>query len=101
MADGVMVSVVFNLRSEAVERFASDVKQMLGDTRKHKGFRSSRLDVSCEDPNKLLLLSQWDRLEDYENYVAWRAARGESYDLVIPLSTAPPRREIWIMGSTD
>ena len=101
MANGVMVSVVLNLRPEAVEPFRENLQQMLEDTRRRRGFRSSRLDVSCEDPNKLQLLSQWDSLEDYENYVGWRAARGESYDLVIPISTAPPRREIWRMGSTD
>lgn len=67
MANGVMICVVFSLRPEAVERFASDLYAML---------------------------------EDYTEYTAWRAARGEGYDLVIPMSTAPPQREIWLMGST-
>jgi quinol monooxygenase YgiN len=95
MSDSVIISVLFSLRPEAVEPFGSDMQGMLNDTRKRKGLRSVRLDGNSSDPNKLLLLSEWDRLEDYENYVAWRAGRGETYDLVLPISTAPAQREIW------
>jgi quinol monooxygenase YgiN len=95
VSDSVVVTVIFTLKAEAVEPFAAALKAMFLDTKKKKGFRSIRLDRNSSEPDKLLLLEEWDSAEDYQVYIDWRTERGEGMDSVLTISTAPPQLAIW------
>ena len=60
MSDGVTVTFVMNLKPEVtgplLERFA----EALPATRAFPGCRSVKVFLNDEDPNKIILLEEWD-----------------------------------------
>ncbi|HEV3351605.1 MAG TPA: antibiotic biosynthesis monooxygenase [Acidimicrobiales bacterium] len=78
-----LLDVVPGQESEFEESFGR-AKQIIASTR---GFRSLRLSRSVEQPNRYLLLVEWDRLEDHTEgfrcspeYEQWRAMLHRFYD---------------------
>lgn len=51
---------------------AENVSDVLGESRKNamrqKGYISSESLCSCDDPNLIVVLSMWQKREDWENY---------------------------------
>lgn len=95
MSNGVLVTVVLSFKPGAGEPFLEAMGQMLQDTRKHKGFRTIRLDRHENDRDKVILNEVWDSAEDYRSYLAWRNSRGESLEGLGDLLTAPAQLDIW------
>jgi heme-degrading monooxygenase HmoA len=95
MSNGVLVTVVLSFKPGAGEPFLDAMGQMLQDTRKHKGFRTIRLDRNENDRDKVILNEVWDSAADYRAYLAWRESRGESLEGLAELLTAPAQLDIW------
>ena len=45
-------------------------------TSTHKGFQSIYCSIDRADPNRLLIIEQWDSKEDYDAYLKWRLDNG-------------------------
>jgi heme-degrading monooxygenase HmoA len=78
-----LLDVVPSRESEFEEVFGG-AKQIISSM---PGFRSLRLSRSIEQPNRYLLLVEWDRLEDHiegfrgsPEYQEWRALLHHFYD---------------------
>lgn len=45
-------------------------------TSTHKGFQSIYCPIDQADPNRVLIIEQWDSKEDYDTYLGWRMDNG-------------------------
>lgn len=96
MADGVKVTYVMNLKPEVADAFCETLPKMLPDTRAFKGCRSVNFFRNHADPNKIILIEEWDAKEDYEAYLAWRASENPDRNISDLFST-PSAPEYWTL----
>ena len=45
-------------------------------TSTHKGFQSIYCSIDQADPNRVVIIEQWDSKEDYDTYLGWRMDNG-------------------------
>ena len=50
-------------------------------TKTHKGFQSIYCSIEQADPNRVLIIEQWDTKIDYDAYLKWRLEDGLGEDL--------------------
>ena len=50
-------------------------------TKTHKGFQSIYCSIDQADPNRVLIIEQWDTKIDYDAYLKWRLEDGFGEDL--------------------
>ena len=94
MSDSVTVTFVMNLKPEVMEPLMARFGEALPDTRAFPGCRSVKVFRNDEDPNKIILLEEWDSREDHEKYMAWRNRDG-TMDALAGIFTTPTRPEYW------
>jgi quinol monooxygenase YgiN len=94
MSDGVTVTFVMNLKPEVMEPLLARFEEALPDTRAFPGCRSVKVFRNDEDPNKIILLEEWDSREDHEKYMAWRNEDG-TMDALAGMFTSPTKPEYW------
>jgi quinol monooxygenase YgiN len=70
------------------------LKAILPDTRAYKGCRFVHVYRHHTDPNRVILIEEWDSLAEYEAYFAWRTENNSLAPLVA-LLTAPPQLDFW------
>lgn len=79
MSEGVTITTVMPVKPGTGEQFTAFLQEMIRGTAQRPGFRSARLLRHKDDKDRIMVLHSWDRAEDYEAYVKWRAMRGEIY----------------------
>lgn len=84
----VKVILELNLKPEVVEAVKDGFAATLVDTRKFEGCEEISIIQSEDDPNKLLILEQWETRANYEAYLKWRTERGDM-DNLNAISTKP------------
>ena len=94
MSQGVKITFVLNLKPEVTEQMCAGFSEMLKDTRKFPGCRSVNIYRNDEDPNKIILLEEWDSRQDYEKYLAWRNEDG-ALDKMGEVLTSITKPEYW------
>lgn len=77
MSTGVTVTLEFHFNPGVCEAFCATLPEMLKDTANRPGFRNIRAVRHKDDPDRLLLIEQWDSEQHYQDYLAWRQARGD------------------------
>lgn len=76
MSDGITVTVLVDVKPEEIEAACLNLPETVKDTAKFPGFRSIRILRHDKDRNRVLIVEQWDREEDFRTYVAWRQEHG-------------------------
>jgi quinol monooxygenase YgiN len=94
MSDGVQVTFVMHLKPEATAPLLERFAEALPDTRAFPGCRSVDVFRNDEDPNKIILIEEWDSRTDHEKYMAWRNRDG-TMDALAGMFSAPSRPEYW------
>ena len=94
VANGVTVTVNWIIKPELVENFIATLEKMFHQTRLREGFRNIRLLRSDADSNHFILIEEWDAAQNFQDYVAWRTARGEMEGF-LAMVAAQPQIEIW------
>jgi quinol monooxygenase YgiN len=94
MSQSVYVTFVMNLKPDVTQGVCSAIAQALPDTRAFPGCRGVRVLRNEVDPNKILLLQEWDSREDHEKYWAWRNRDG-TMDGLANMLTTPTQPEYW------
>jgi quinol monooxygenase YgiN len=94
MSQGVKITFVLNLKPEVAEPVKSGFAEMLKDTRAFPGCRSVNIYQNDEDPNKIILIEEWDSRQHYEKYLAWRNEDG-AMDRMGDILTSPTKPEYW------
>lgn len=87
----VTVTAVLTFVPGGAARFLDALEGLLVDTRKAAGLRQVRV---LADAGRLLVIEDWDSVQAYEVYTAWRARTGFMEQLR-PLLAQAPMVEIW------
>jgi quinol monooxygenase YgiN len=91
VSDGVIITVVWTLKPEAVDGFRARISEGIKETATHRGLRSIR--VSQRD-NRFLVIQHWDSQGEFDEYVAWHRKKG-SMDAIAGIIAAPPAIDSW------
>jgi quinol monooxygenase YgiN len=94
MSAGVTITLLMNLKPEAVEPFCGSLQEMLKDTKNFPGFRNIRVVRHKTEPNQVIFIEEWDSEDAYNKYIAWRTESGAMEALGSAL-TAPPKLDVW------
>lgn len=94
MTGKVLITILFAVKLEEMDRLAATLAQAFQQTRLRPGCRSIRADRHS-DANKILLVEEWDSMQHYQDYLAWRASRGEQSDTLLSLLEGPPAFDCW------
>ena len=92
--DGVTATVVLEFKSGAADEHLKKMPAMLIETRNFQGFRDIRVLRHEDNPDRLILIEDWDSITDYRAYVAWRTEQG-TMDNVGQMLAVPPRIDVW------
>jgi quinol monooxygenase YgiN len=75
MSDNSIV-VTLRLAPKDPAAFEAFLSEILPDTRKAKGCRSSKTFTGQGDGSDFMLLQEWDSIADQQAYMAWRDSTG-------------------------
>jgi quinol monooxygenase YgiN len=94
MIDGITVTLLYQIKPDAVDDFCAKIPGLLEDTRKFKGFRDIKVLRHLDDPGKVIFIEQWDSAEDYRAYLDWRRQTGisENTDAIL---AGPRVLDLW------
>jgi quinol monooxygenase YgiN len=94
LSDGVKITFEMNLKPEVADEMCARLVDMLPETREFPGCRSVNAYRSDEDPNRIMLIEEWDSKEDYDKYLAWRNRDG-MMDAMKDIMTRPAKPDYW------
>lgn len=94
MPDGVIATVIWKANPESTDTCIETLRDMFPVTRQHKGFRNIRLLKSAHDPNELVLIQEWDSVQDHQNYMQFRTETGEIGKLMT-MTVGPMQVNYW------
>jgi quinol monooxygenase YgiN len=94
MSNPVTITLLLDVKPEAVGPLCDGLPEMLKDTKKFKGCRSVRILRHKSNPNQIIFVEEWDTEEDYHKYIAWRTERGDMDNFGKALN-APPKMDVW------
>ena len=95
MSDGIVVTLIFAFKPGTAEQFTAIMPEMFKDTRARKGFRAIRAVRNQQNPDRIIFIEDWDSLQDYQDYIAWRNSRGEGLAGMESVLLEPPTLEFW------
>ncbi len=78
----VMITIEMPVIPEKLEEYLGILKQALVDTRAYKGCQSVATYVEQANSN-VVLVEEWDSVEDQQAYMSWRAETG-LLDAIVP-----------------
>ena len=73
----VLVLVEVNVKPESMNDMQTHFKETLPDTRAFDGCQGLALHSNSDDPNNLVVVSNWDSRDHHGRYLAWRTERGD------------------------
>jgi quinol monooxygenase YgiN len=94
MSEPVKVTFVMELKEEAADAVCASFSATLPATRAFPGCRSVNAFRSADNPNRVLLLEEWDSREAYAKYLAWRNEDG-TLDRMAEILAKPSTPEFW------
>ena len=91
------IFVTLRLNASDGAEFQTFLAQILPQTRRAQGCRYNKSYVSRDNPNELLLIQEWDSLEDQQAYMKWRESTGV-LDQFKGFLAKPPELDFWELG---
>ena len=77
MDEGVSITVDYMFKPGHADGFCELIPTLLRDTAKFEGFRSIRVVRNGANPDRVMLIEEWDSEDHYKKYIAWRTERGD------------------------
>jgi quinol monooxygenase YgiN len=96
MSQGVVVTVTWAVKPELTNTMVETLRGMFTQTRLRKGFRNIRLLRSDVDPNQLVLIEEWDHVDDFHAYAQFRAETGDTQKL-LAMTVSDPQLGVWTL----
>lgn len=98
MPSPVLTTLSLELKPELADRFLATFAESVPATREHEGCRQVVGYRDMDEPNRFVLIGEWDSREHYERYLAWRAGQSDASsggnDQVDPMLN-PPKVRFW------
>jgi heme-degrading monooxygenase HmoA len=71
--EGVLITIEVVVQPEFADRLAAAMPVREKDITRHHGFRGAQLLRNELEPNRFLIIQNWDSEADFEAYQAWRS----------------------------
>lgn len=84
----VIVTLKAQVKEGKKEVLVEMLRKLLPETRAYQGFIAISINFQRES-SSVLFFEEWDRVEDYEAYLAWRSQTGVMDRLGSVLDSAP------------
>jgi quinol monooxygenase YgiN len=94
MAEAVKTTLALTLNPEMADDFCATFAAMVPATRKLKGCHSVSGYRNLDEPNRFILIGEWESKADYEAYLAWRRENGSANPGPNPMME-PPKLDYW------
>jgi quinol monooxygenase YgiN len=94
MSEGVLVTVTWRIKPELADTCIETLRGMFPTTRLKKGFRNIRLLRSDIDASELILVQEWDEVQNHQDYMRFRTETGEIAKLMA-MTVSPPQIGYW------
>ena len=94
MPESVVVTVIWKADPDLTDTCIETLRNMFQVTRQRKGFRSIRLLKSAHDPNELVLIQEWDSVQDHLDYMQFRTETGE-IEKLMAMTVSPMQLNYW------
>lgn len=94
MSAGVLATVTWTVKPEAADQCVEALRNMFPTTRLKKGFRNIRLLRSETVPNAFIMVQEWDRIEDHQDYMRFRTESGDMGRLM-DMAAGSPQIAYW------
>ncbi|HET9630282.1 MAG TPA: antibiotic biosynthesis monooxygenase family protein [Novosphingobium sp.] len=89
----ITVTMEVPLKPGILPQFQAAIAAGIKDTARRPGFRSIRV-LPCEGEDRIILIEEWERAEDYRAYQAWRAD-GHPVAGFLECVAGPPSVRLW------
>jgi quinol monooxygenase YgiN len=94
VADGVKTTLALTLSPEMADAFCATFAAMVPATREFPGCRSVTGYRNLDEPNRFILIGEWESKADYQKYLAWRHETSSANPGSNPMM-APPKLDFW------
>lgn len=94
MGNTVTVTLELALKPEAVEDFSKQIPEVLKETREFPGYVDIAVHRNADEPNRIILVEEWETRAAYEAYIAFRTETG-FMDTLAEILTEPLRLNYW------
>lgn len=94
MSESIVVTLTLQIKPDLVDDFCAGMPATLVETRAFPGYIDVKMYRSADDPNRLIMIEEWESREAYRRYVDWRRGSG-AMDGFDALLTAPPQLDFW------
>ncbi len=94
MPEGVVATVIWKANPDLTDTCIETLRNMFPVTRQRKGFRNIRLLRSAHDPHELVLIQEWDSVQDHQNYMQFRTETGE-IEKLMAMTVGPMQLNYW------
>jgi quinol monooxygenase YgiN len=94
MPETVIATAIWKTDPALTDTCIESLRNMFPVTRQHKGFRNIRLLRSAQDPNELVLIQEWDSVQDHQNYMQFRTDSGDLAKLMA-MTAGPMHLNYW------
>lgn len=69
----VLVTFELNIKPEYTAKFLPELVPLVPGTRSRPGNLRASIYRNADNPNRFIIVSEWARREDLDNYLQWRA----------------------------
>ncbi len=85
----VLVAMSMDVKPESRDQLEGWLKAETRHTRAFEGCISVSIHVDQQNPHHLFVLGHWESPEHHEQYMAWRAEKGDVEELMAWMATPP------------
>ena len=94
MSDGVVVTVTWLVKDKCIDETIAMLKTFFIETQRRIGFREIRLMLNSVEENSVILLEEWDTIDDFQSYIKYRTESGDLSNL-LKMAATSPQISIW------
>ena len=94
MSDGVVVTVNWLVKAKCLDETIAMLRMFFIETQRRVGFRKIQLLRNSTEENSIILLEEWDTVEDFQSYIKFRTESGDLSNLMQMADTSP-QINIW------
>ena len=95
MPEGVIATVSWNTKPDLTDSCIETLRDMFQVTRQRKGFRNIRLLRSAHDQHELVMIQEWDSVQDHQNYMQFRTETGD-IEKLMGMIVGPMKLNYWM-----
>ena len=89
----ILLIAEVNIKPDKVEELQNYMAEILPDTRSFEGCNSIEIYMNSEDNTKMVLVENWESIDNYHKYHEWRVEMG-AIDIIRSMIDGRPSRMV-------